>query len=65
VGRTYSPRGFRVPKGERIFLRRVCALPGDLADVYLDDLKATAEERLLFFERIGLQRKQVKGLAAE
>jgi hypothetical protein len=49
----------------RIFLKRVCALPSDLADVYLDDLKATAEERLAFFERVALQRKQANGLKVE
>ena len=39
-------------KGERKLLKRVCELPSDLASAYLDDLKATAEERLAFFERI-------------
>jgi hypothetical protein len=39
-------------KGARMLLKRVCVLPGDLAEVYLADLKATAEERLAFFERI-------------
>jgi len=39
-------------KGERKLLKRVCDLPSDLASAYLDDLKATAEERLAFFERI-------------
>jgi len=52
-------------KGERILLKRVCALLGDLADAYLDDLKATAEERLAFFKRLALQRKQAKCLTAE
>jgi hypothetical protein len=50
---------------ERMFLRRVCALPSDLADAYLDDLKVTAEERLLFFERVALQRKQESGLTVK
>ena len=48
-----------------MFLERVCAFLSDLADVYLGDLKATAEERLAFFERLTLQRKQAKGLTAE
>lgn len=39
-------------KGERVLLKRVLALPGDLSQIYLADLKATAEERLAFFERI-------------
>jgi hypothetical protein len=55
----YSERGEdELLKGERMFLKRVCALPSDLADVYLDDLKATAEERLAFFERLTIQRKK-------
>jgi hypothetical protein len=39
-------------KGERKLLKRVCELPSDLAEVYLADLKETAEECLAFFERI-------------
>ena len=39
-------------KGEPKLLNRVCELPSDLASAYLDDLKATVEERLAFFERI-------------
>ena len=36
-----------------------------IADAYLGDLKATAEERLAFFERLTLQRKQANGLTAD
>jgi hypothetical protein len=43
-------------KGERVLLKRVCALPSDLASAYLDDLKATAEERLAFFESFAIKR---------
>jgi hypothetical protein len=43
-----------------MFLRRVCALPSDLVSAYLDDLKATAEARLAFFEHLTMQRKQAK-----
>jgi hypothetical protein len=39
-------------KDERKLFKRVCALPSELASAYLDDLKATAEERLAFFERL-------------
>jgi hypothetical protein len=39
-------------KGERKLLKRVCDLPSDLASAYLNDLKATAEERVAFFERL-------------
>lgn len=39
-------------KGERKLLKRVVALPNDLAEVYLADLKATVEERLAFFEHL-------------
>jgi hypothetical protein len=52
-------------KGERKLLKRVCELPSDLASAYLDDLKATAEERLAFFERVALQRKQESGLTVK
>jgi len=47
-------------KGERKLLKRVCELPSDLASAYLDDLKATAEERLAFFEDLTMQRKRAK-----
>ena len=47
-------------KGERKLLKRVCELPSDLASAYLDDLKATAEERLAFFEGLTMQRKRAK-----
>jgi len=30
-----------------------------------DDLKATAEERLVFFEHVALQRKQESGLTVK
>jgi len=33
-----------------MFLKRVCALPSDLASAYLEDLEATAKERLALFE---------------
>jgi hypothetical protein len=52
-------------KGERKHLKRVCELPSDLVSVYLDDLNATAEELLAFFERVALQCKQVNGLKVE
>ena len=52
-------------KGERKLLKRVCELPSDLASAYLDDLKATAEERLTFFERVELQRKRESGLTVK
>jgi hypothetical protein len=52
-------------KGERKLLKRVCELPSDLASAYLDDLKATAEERLLFFEQTTIQRKQAGVLKAD
>ena len=51
-------------KGERKLLKRVCDLPSDLASAYLDDLKATAEEHLLFFERLTLKRKKASDLTA-
>jgi hypothetical protein len=51
-------------KGERKLLKRVCELPIDLASAYLDDLKATAEERLAFFEQLAFQRKQAGDLTA-
>jgi hypothetical protein len=37
---------------EENLLKRVSELPSDLASAYLDDLKATAEERLAFFESL-------------
>ena len=43
-------------KGERMFLKRVCALPSDLASAYLDDLEATAKERLALFESFAIKR---------
>jgi hypothetical protein len=43
-------------KGERKLLKRVCELPSDLASAYLDDLKATAEERLALFESFAIKR---------
>jgi hypothetical protein len=43
-----------------MFLKRAFTLPSDLAVAYLTDLKATAEERLAFFERLTLQRKQAR-----
>jgi len=43
-------------KGERMFLKRVCALPSDLASAYLDDLEATAKECLALFESIATKR---------
>ena len=52
-------------KDEQKLLMRVCALPSDLASAYLDDLKATAEERLAFFERVARQHKQESGLTVE
>ena len=48
-----------------MFLKHVCALPSDVASAYLTNLEATAEERLAFFERLTLQRKQDSGAAAE
>jgi hypothetical protein len=48
-----------------MFLKRVCALPSDLASAYMGDLEATAQERLLFFEQLALQRKQANGLKVE
>ena len=47
-------------KGERKLLKRVCELPRDLASAYLDEFKATAEERLAFFEHLTMQRKQAR-----
>jgi hypothetical protein len=41
-----------VVKGEKTLLKRVLVLPCDFGQVYLADLKATAEERLAFFEKI-------------
>jgi hypothetical protein len=41
-----------IAERERMLLKRICALPIDLAEIYLADLEATAEERLAFFERI-------------
>jgi hypothetical protein len=37
---------------EEKLLKRVSKLPSDLASAYWDDLNATAEERLTFFERL-------------
>jgi hypothetical protein len=39
-----------------MFLKRVCALPSDLASAYLDDLEATAKERLALFESFAVKR---------
>jgi hypothetical protein len=39
-----------------MFLKRVCALPSDLASAYLDDLEATAKERLALFESLAVKR---------
>ena len=36
---------------------RVDALPPDLAKIFMDDLKATAEERLGLFERLAAKRR--------
>jgi hypothetical protein len=52
-------------KGERKLLKRVCELPSDLASAYLDDLEATLQEYLLFFEQLALQHKKVNGLKGE
>jgi hypothetical protein len=52
-------------KGERKLLKRVCELPSDLASAYLEDLEATAKERLALFERVALQLKQESGLTVE
>lgn len=39
------------------FSKRVAALPSELAEAYLADLKATTEERLVFFENLAKKHR--------
>jgi hypothetical protein len=48
-----------------MFLKRVRAFQSNLDSAYLDDLEATSQERLLFFEKLALQRKQATCLKVE
>jgi hypothetical protein len=45
-------------KDEQKLLKRVCALPSDLASAYLDDLEETAKERLALFESIAIGKQR-------
>jgi len=44
-------------KVARAFSKRVAALPSELAEAYLADMKATSEERLVFFENLAKKQR--------